>query len=89
MLFLLRHKLEAAALPGPVQRLTITLAEFCGERGRQEGLFAAKGRRHMQLEEAIRALRARYQRSPILRFVPVEPWSRIPERRMALAAYEC
>jgi protein ImuB len=89
MLFLLRHKLDAAALPSPVQRLTITLAEFCGERGHQEGLFAAKGRRRRQLEAAIRQLRSRYPQSPILRFVPVEPWSRIPERRMALATYEC
>jgi hypothetical protein len=90
MLFLLRHKLDGAAVPGPVQRLQITLAEFCGERGRQEGFFAQKGRRVAQLEEAIRQLRARYGgRSPVLRLVPMEPWSRIPERRLALAAYEC
>ena len=89
MLALLRHKLEAAALPGPVLRLQLTLAEFCGERGRQEGLFAQKGRRLAQLEEAIRQLRTRYGRSPVLRLVPVEPWSRIPERRLALATYEC
>ena len=58
MLFLLRHKLDGAALPGPVQWLQISLAEFCGERGRQEGFFAQKGRRIAQLDEAIRQLRA-------------------------------
>lgn len=84
MLALLRQALERAALPGPVERLSITLSEFCGEHGQQLGLFAEKGRREAQLAEALRPLRLRYNRPLVLRLAPLEPWSRIPERRLAL-----
>jgi nucleotidyltransferase/DNA polymerase involved in DNA repair len=89
LLSLLRHKLETVTLAGPVTELTITLTGFCGERGRQAGLFTVKARRQGSLAEALRQLQARYGHPAVLRFVPVEPWSRLPERRLALAAFEC
>ncbi len=46
--------------------------------------FLPPGERLAQLEEAIRQLRSCYNRPPVLRIVPVEPWSRIPERRWTL-----
>jgi len=66
----------------------VTLSGLTGETGKQEGLFVAKGRRRAQLEEALRQLKARFGQSPVYHVVEVEPWSRIPERRLALIDYD-
>ena len=36
----------------------------------------------------VRHLKVRYGQSPLARVVAVEPWSRIPERRLALMDYD-
>jgi DNA polymerase-4/protein ImuB len=48
------------------------------------------GRRRLreQLEDALRQLKARYGYCPVGRVVEVEPWSRIPEQRLALIDYD-
>jgi protein ImuB len=44
--------------------------------------------RRERIEEGMRQLRTRYGRTLVGRMVPVEPWSRIPERRWALVELE-
>ena len=87
-LFILRSRLENLSLPGPMETLSLSLSGITGEGGRQESLFPDTRRRDL-LDDAIRQLRVRLgQRLPIYHIREVEPWSRIPERRRALVAYD-
>jgi len=88
MLFIVRSVLANAALPAPVEELTIELSGITEERGRQSTLFAEKAGLRRQLGETVRQLRARWGRPLVSRVVEVEPWSRLPERRHALIDYE-
>ena len=87
-MFVLRSRLDNLALPGPLETLSLTLSGINGESGRQESLFPEV--RHLaRLDDSIRELRVRLgQQPPIYRVREVEPWSRIPERRRALVAYD-
>lgn len=58
------------------------------EVARQERLVQVVPRERRGLIEGIRQLSQRYGGSPVYHVVPVEPWSRIAERRYALLAYE-
>ena len=87
-LFILRSRLENLTLPGPLETLSLTLSGITGESGQQESLFP-EVRHRARLDDAILQLRARLgYRPPIYRVREVEPWSRIPERRRALVAYD-
>jgi len=88
MLFIVKSVLANAALPAPVEELTIELSGITEERGRQSTLFAEKAGLRRQLGETVRQLRARWGRPLVSRVVEVEPWSRLPERRHALIDYE-
>ena len=88
ILYVLRCTLEAAPPAGPVEGMEVTLSGLTGQTGKQAGLFAEKGRRLAQLEEALRQLKARFGQAPVFHVVEVEPWSRIPERRLALIDYD-
>jgi len=88
MLFIAKSVLANAALPAPVEELTIELSGITEERGRQSTLFAEKAGLRRQLGETVRQLRARWGRPLVSRVVEVEPWSRLPERRHALIDYE-
>ncbi|MGH9215220.1 MAG: DNA polymerase Y family protein [Acidimicrobiales bacterium] len=83
--------LERASLPGPVSELSVELRGLRPSRGWQGELLPtrrASAERRERIEEGLRQLQARYGRSPVGRMVPVEPWSRIPERRWALVELE-
>jgi hypothetical protein len=83
--------LERASLPGPVSELSIELRGLRPSRGWQGELLptrSASAERRESIEEGMRQLQARYGRSLVGRMVPVEPWSRIPERRWALVELE-
>lgn len=67
----------------PVEELEIELVGLSGESGKQAPMFESKGKLWRQVEEAARHLDVN-GRPSIGRIVEVEPWSRIPERRMAL-----
>ena len=84
----IRLSLEAAELPGPIAELTLELGGLTAESGRQAGLFRDYARRREQLDEMVRHLKLRYGQSPLQRVIPIEPWSRIPERRHALIDYD-
>ncbi len=83
--------LERASLPGPVSELSVELRGLRPSRGWQGELLPtrrASAERRERIEEGLRQLKARYGRSLVGRMVPVEPWSRIPERRWALVELE-
>jgi protein ImuB len=83
--------LERASLPGPVSELSVELRGLRPSRGWQGELLPtrrASVERRERIEEGMRQLRARYGRSLVGRMVPVEPWSRVPERRWALVELE-
>ncbi|MPZ23829.1 MAG: DNA polymerase Y family protein [Dehalococcoidia bacterium] len=86
--FALKSLLGNLVLPGPIEEVTLRLTDFCGETGKQSGMFSGNSGRELQLHESVRQLKARFGRTPIFRLVEVEPWSRIPERRRALIDYD-
>jgi nucleotidyltransferase/DNA polymerase involved in DNA repair len=83
----LKSKLELpnGLPPAPLEELYLELLGLAGEAAKQGQLFVARVRQLGQVAEAARQLRARYGRMPLYHAVEVEPWSRIPERRWALA----
>ncbi len=85
----LGYRLDGVELPGPVERLALDLVAPIDAAGRQEGLPGFRARRPRELVEAARQLAQRFGSSGLYRAVEVEPWSRIPERRLALIAFEC
>lgn len=84
----LGYRLADLLLPGPVERLTLELVGIVAPGGRQELLPGFRSRRPRELVEAARRLKQRYGSSGLYTVVEVEPWSRIPERRLALIAYD-
>lgn len=89
ILFALRGKLDGIALPAAVEEIEVGFLDVCGESGVQGNLLTSlRSRQIKRVEEIIRQLKSRYGSSPIARVVEVEPWSRIPERRMALIDYD-
>ncbi|GIW08347.1 MAG: hypothetical protein KatS3mg060_3152 [Dehalococcoidia bacterium] len=89
MLTALSGKLAAFVPESAVEAVTIVLTGLCPEGGAQ-GQLPLTGRMNQvdRVKEAIGQLKERYTRSPIFRIVEVEPWSRIPERRLALIDYD-
>ncbi len=84
----LRQRLGDLALPGPAERITLSLTGIITAPARQEALPGVRRRRPRPLVEAVQQLKQRYGQSPVYRIAEVEPWSRIPERRHALVSYE-
>ncbi|MDA0988756.1 MAG: hypothetical protein O2783_06460 [Chloroflexi bacterium] len=86
-LFVIKASLEGLALPGPLEDVSLTLRELTGESGQQESLFRDV-RQRQQLSQAIAQLKVSQGSNPIYQVREVEPWSRIPERRVALVTYD-
>ncbi|HET7092059.1 MAG TPA: DNA polymerase Y family protein [Thermomicrobiales bacterium] len=84
----LGYRIRAAMLPGPVTALTLDLVGPVDVAGRQDLLPGFHARRPRRLAEACRQLKQRFGSSCLYRVIEVEPWSRIPERRQALIAFE-
>lgn len=87
MLFIMRGGIERLALTAPALAVGLTLSGICSEYVRQERLWASGPRGEAALGEAIEQLAVREGAPQVYRIVEVEPWSRIPERQRALAAY--
>ena len=83
----IKGSLENVALPGLLEDMRVTLKELVGEAGLQESLFR-EVRRREQLRQTIAQLKVSQGRNPIYQVREVEPWSRIPERRLALVTYD-
>ena len=87
--FAVRCAVERRPPERALEELEVELVGLSGESGRQATMFDGKARLRRQAEEAVRQLRSKQggdRRDRILvgKVVEVEPWSRIPERRMAL-----
>ncbi len=87
MLFVVKNRLERLQLPAPVGSLGVTLSGLCSEYGHQQNLWQIGPKRYRELMDAIAQLNAREGGPQIFRIVEVQPWSRIPERQLALAAF--
>jgi len=81
-------RLQALEMPGPVESVSLELGGITDEVGHQQMLPTLRPRNTPPVTEAVRQLKQRYGLSPLFHVVEVEPWSRIPERRHALIAYE-
>lgn len=84
----LGYRLQALMLPGPVEELTLELSGLVDATSRQELLPGFHTQRPRQLAEASRQLKQRFGTSGLYRVAEVEPWSRLPERRQALIAFD-
>lgn len=69
----------------PVEELEAELVGLTRESGKQASMFEGKSRLWRQVDEAVRQLGSQSARPSLGKVVAVEPWSRIPERRTALA----
>lgn len=84
---LLKRTVESHPPSGPLEDLRLTLSGLTGEGGRQES-FLSDVRQRENLREALLQLEARLgTQPPIYQLREVEPWSRMPERRLALVPY--
>lgn len=81
-------RLQAIELPGPVTSVSLEFSGIASAIARQEAFPLMNTRTRESLSDAIQQLTQRYGIPPIYHIVEVEPWSRIPERRHALIAYE-
>jgi nucleotidyltransferase/DNA polymerase involved in DNA repair len=86
MLFVARAKIERLQLPAAAASISITLSGICSEYGHQANLWPLGPRRWRELEDAVEQLSARTGGPQVYRIVPIQPWSRIPERQLGLVA---
>jgi nucleotidyltransferase/DNA polymerase involved in DNA repair len=87
MLFVVKNKIERLQLTSAAVAIGVTLSGLCSEYGHQGKLWNTGPRRRRELLEAIDQLNARENETQVYRIVEVQPWSRIPERQLALVAY--
>ncbi len=87
MLFVLKGKIERLQLPAAAVSLEVALSGLCSEYGHQSNLWPIGPRRHRELVEAIEQLNTREGDAQVFRIVEVQPWSRIPERQLALVSF--
>ena len=84
----LGYRVQSMVLPGPVAALTLELSGLIDATSCQELLPGFHSRRPQQLTAASRHLKQRFGTSGLYRVAEVEPWSRLPERRQVLIAYD-
>src|SRR3954452_7631453 len=78
-----------ALLPAPAEALRLTVERFGPPVGDQRSLLdAAAELRAARLREGVRQARAAAGPEAALRVLPLDPGSRVPERRAALAPFE-
>jgi len=80
----LRHTLESYPQPGPVEKLGLKITRLGYRGGRQRNLFS-EVRAQAHLMDDVRQLELRLGGPQVYKVEEVEPWSRMPERRYALA----
>ena len=69
----------------PVEDLEVELVGLSAESGKQATMFEGKGKLWRQVQEAVRQLETQRDRPSIGKVIKLDPRSRIPERRAALA----
>jgi nucleotidyltransferase/DNA polymerase involved in DNA repair len=84
----LRPALQRLDVMSPIVKIALYANDLTAARGWQSDLDLDRRGREDQLEESMRKLRAQFGgRCPVAKFVEVEPWSRVPERRTALVDF--
>lgn len=82
-----KSALATLALPGPLTGLSFTLTGLVAAPGKQLSMFSDVRARD-QLGEAVEQLSAHLgHTAPIYRYQELEPWSRIPERRVVMVPF--
>jgi nucleotidyltransferase/DNA polymerase involved in DNA repair len=84
----LREVISRLGTPGPVTGLELALTQLTLAQGQQLMWRHVRGGGEDRLIEALRQLKARYGACPVSRVVEIEPWNRIPERRLALIDFD-
>jgi nucleotidyltransferase/DNA polymerase involved in DNA repair len=69
----------------PVEELEVELVGLSAESGKQAAMFEGKGKLWRQVYEAVRQLGTQRDQPGVGKVVALDPRSRIPERRSALA----
>jgi hypothetical protein len=69
----------------PVEELEVELIGLSAESGKQAAMFEGKGKLWRQVQEAVRQLETQRDRPSLGKVIALDPRSRIPERRSALA----
>jgi hypothetical protein len=69
----------------PVEELEVELVGLSAESGKQSLMFEGKGKLWRQVHEAVCQLETQRERPSLGKVIPMDPRSRIPERRAALA----
>ncbi|MCK9518500.1 MAG: hypothetical protein M0R74_05655 [Dehalococcoidia bacterium] len=87
MLFVARSRIERLQLASAAVSVGVTLSGICSEYGHQANLWPVGPRRQKELVEAVEQLNERAGGPQVFRIVEVQPWSRIPERQLGLAAF--
>ena len=84
------YRLAGLQLEGAVEEIVLELSGLSTIAARQGQLFdqGTRQRHEANVREAARSLRQRYGTTPLYRATPLEPWSRLPERRWGLLGYE-
>ena len=77
--------LESYPQPGPVEQVGVMITGLGYRSGRQKSLFSEVRARDHLLDD-IKKLEFRLGQPQVFKIKEVEPWSRIPERRYALAS---
>ena len=80
----IKHYLENYPQPGPVEQVGIKITRFGHSIGRQKSIFSEVRAKDHLLED-IKQLELRLNAPQLYKVKENEPWSRIPERRHALA----
>ncbi|MDQ3655281.1 MAG: DNA polymerase Y family protein [Chloroflexota bacterium] len=81
-------RLQAIEMARPIEMVTLEFSGITNKVARQVTFPMMGARATAPLTAAVHQLKHRYGLSPIYHVVEVEPWSRIPERRHALIAYD-
>ena len=84
----LRSVIDGAQFPGPLSEFAVELKGLTDANGQQLALPDARSAMRERLEESLRQLKARYGYCPVGQVVEMEPWSRIPERRLGLIDFD-
>ncbi len=69
----------------PVEEIEVELVGLSAESGKQAAMFEGKGKLWRQVQEAVRQLGTQRDGPCVGKVVALDPSSRIPERRSALA----
>jgi hypothetical protein len=82
--YVIRAAITRSPPERPVEELELELVGLSYESGKQASMFEGKGRLWRQVEEVVRQLGAQSSHPSLGKVLPLDPSSRIPERRAAL-----